>query len=358
MADRRSPQQRAQAREQVLAAAQEQLTQAVESLVTGEDWRRALAFAARFRSRSFANTLLIWAQHTVAFQAGLVAAAEPSYVAGYGQWQLLGRHPLEGQHGYVIRAPRTVHEASATPGDPESWRRLGRGERVRPGESQRHRTVGFLPVRVFDVSQTDGEPIPQRPEPRLLAGQAPDGLEAGLDAQIAAAGFTLRPAESAAKLGGANGLTNYQTREVSVRTDMDPAARVKTKAHELAHITMHGPDNPDSTHHRGIAEVQAESVALMVLAAYGMDSSTYTVPYVAGWATTVSGTPPADVVRATGEAVRRAALDLLARLPATPDGDGLPPGLLERLEQRDVGRPAPTRAGASRSGSTRTGVGR
>lgn len=155
MAGRRNPEQRAGAREADLAAVQDRLTRAVEALVSGQDWIRALRFAARFRTRSFANTLLIWAQHTAAYQAGLVDAPEPSYVAGYGQWQLLGRHIVAGQHGYVIRAPSTVHEASATPGDPDSWRRLRRGERPRAGETQRHRTTGFVPVRVFDPLSRD-----------------------------------------------------------------------------------------------------------------------------------------------------------------------------------------------------------
>ena len=69
----------------------EQLTSAVSQIVAGEDWKCALAFATRFRSRSFANTLLIWAQHLDAFEQGRVSAPEPTYVAGYKQWQSLGR---------------------------------------------------------------------------------------------------------------------------------------------------------------------------------------------------------------------------------------------------------------------------
>jgi hypothetical protein len=69
---------------------------------------------------------------------------------------------------------------------------------------------------------------------------------------------------NAAAIGGANGLTAYMTREVTVRMDMDDAAQVKTLAHELGHVMIHGPDNADAAMHRGIAEVEAESVALMV----------------------------------------------------------------------------------------------
>ena len=59
-------------RDAKLDALHEQLTGAVESLVSGEDWKQALEFAARFRARSFNNTLLIFAQHQSAFEAGRV----------------------------------------------------------------------------------------------------------------------------------------------------------------------------------------------------------------------------------------------------------------------------------------------
>ena len=78
------------AREARLEELHGQLADAVEGLVTGDDWARALSFAARFRSRSFNNTLLIWAQHQAAFEAGKVPTPMPSYVAGYRQWQQLG----------------------------------------------------------------------------------------------------------------------------------------------------------------------------------------------------------------------------------------------------------------------------
>lgn len=78
-------------RETKLDALHDRLTGAVEQLVSGEDWARALAFAAQFRSRSFNNTLLIWFQHAANYEAGRVPSPVPSYVAGYRQWQTLGR---------------------------------------------------------------------------------------------------------------------------------------------------------------------------------------------------------------------------------------------------------------------------
>ena len=272
------------AREEKLEALQKKLTESVGALVTGDDWKRALEFAAKFRSRSFNNTMLIYVQHYAAFQQGRVPEPMPTYVAGFTQWLSLNRAVMKGQSGYAILAPVTARFASSNPADPDSWRRLARGEKPGFGEAVRSKLVGLKPAHVWDISQTDGEPIPETPRPTLLQGQAPEGLWDGLADQITAHGFELRLVSNAKSIGGANGLTDYMTREVSVRMDMDDAAQVKTLAHELGHVMLHGPDNADAAMHRGIAEVEAESVALMVGAAHGLATDDYTIPYVASWA--------------------------------------------------------------------------
>ncbi len=202
-----------------------------------------------------------------------------------------------------------------------------RGEKPGFGEKVQSKLIGFKPAYVWDVSQTAGDPVPELPRPDLLQGLAPDGLWDGLADQITALGFELRLVSSAAAIGGANGLTDYTTREVSVRMDMDDAAQVKTLAHELGHVMLHRPDNADLMLHRGVAEVEAESVALMVAAAHGLDTSTYTVPYVSSWASTVTDKTPDEVVRSTAERVRAAAVTILDALPTAQLGDGNPPGL-------------------------------
>jgi hypothetical protein len=315
------------AREEKLEAIQQQLTTSVSALVTGEDWKRALEFAARFRSRSFNNTMLIYVQHHAAYQQGLVPEPIPTYVAGFKQWLSLNRHVMKGQSGYAILAPVTARFASTTPRNTESWRRLGRGEKPQQGEVIRSKLVGLRPAHVWDICQTDGVPIPETPRPTLLQGQAPEGLWDGLADQITAHGFQLRLVSTAASIGGANGLTDYTTREVSVRMDMDDAAQVKTLAHELGHIMLHGPDNADAAMHRGIAEVQAESVALMVGAAHGLATDDYTIPYVASWASSVQGKTPVEVVQSTAERVRGTAVTILDRLDTPQVADGNPPGL-------------------------------
>jgi antirestriction protein ArdC len=335
-------------REAKLKALQQQLSESVAALVTGEDWKRALTFAAQFRSRSFNNTMLIYAQHYAAYNEGRVPEPTPTYVAGFHQWLSLGRHVQKGQHGYGILAPVTARFASPNPPDATSWHRLARGEKPGFGETVKSRLIGLKPTHVWDVSQTTGDPVPELPSPNLLQGEAPAGLWDGLADHITSLGFELRLVSSAAAISGANGLTDFGSREVSIRMDMDDAAQVKTLAHELGHVLLHTPRGnmtstdlaADATLHRGIAEVEVESVALMVGAAHGLDTSSYTVPYVSSWAASVPGKTPAEVVQSTAERVRNTALGILEKLDTQRIGDGNPPGLYrEALSQRGGTRP-------------------
>ncbi|MFV0432955.1 MAG: ImmA/IrrE family metallo-endopeptidase [Leucobacter sp.] len=351
MAGRRTPEEVRVAREAQVEELQETLTASVEALVTGEDWKRALTFVAQFRKRSANNVLLIFAQHEAAFVAGLVPDPYPTYVAGKKQWESLGREVIDGQKPYSILAPFKARFASATPGNPDSWRRLKPRERPSPGESVRERMIGVTPARVFDISQTEGAEVPLPPRPKLLEGEAPAGLREGLIGQIVAAGYEFRPVPHEREIRGANGLTHWNEKWVAVRTNMDDAAQVKTLAHELAHIRLHDPDDEDATRHRGIAEVEAESVALMIGAAHGMDTAAYTIPYVSGWAATVDGKDPVTVVKHTAERVRQIAVSILDQLDTVQLGTGEPPGLLREPPARAASK-QPARTG--RTSTTRS----
>ncbi len=330
--------ERARAKRQAqLEVMHERMVSEVERLVTGDDWRRVLEFATKFRSRSFHNVLLIQRAHEDAYAQGLVPDPTPTYVAGYRQWQNLGRAVMKGQPGAQIMAPVKVRVASMTPGDPDSWRRLASGERAKPGETTRSKMAGLRPAYVWDVSQTEGDPIPEPPQPKLLEGAAPEGLWEALAEHITERGFDLRLVSNAKAIGGANGLTDFMTRSVSVRVDMDDAALVRTLAHEAGHLMLHSPIEmqEDAARHRGIQEVEAEGVSMMVTGAHRMDSSQYTVPYVSTWASQVPGTDPVEVVQATAIRVRLAAVNILDHLDTKKVPDGTPPGL---------GRDDPTRS--------------
>ena len=163
------------AREAKLEALQSQLTASVSALVTGEDWKRALEFAARFRSRSFNNTMLIHLQHQVAYQQGRVSEPAPSYVAGFKQWLRLNRHVRKGQAGYAILAPVTARFATSSPNNAESWRRLGRGEKPQPGEVVASRLVGLKPRTCGTFPRPRATPSPSHPGRPCCTARRPTG---------------------------------------------------------------------------------------------------------------------------------------------------------------------------------------
>jgi len=335
---------RDQARAAKLAALHATLTEQITALRTGADWQGWLKTAARFHQYSFNNVTLIAAQCAAA------GRPEPTAVAGFGTWKALGRQVNKGERAIAILAPVTHRRdpQTATEDPPSTVKSPNESDGTEPdpahtqegGRSQgpsRQRT-SFRAAHVFDISQTSGDPLPERPMPQLLAGQAPEGLWQALAHQAAGRGFTLQRADC----GKANGVTDYLRRTVTVRPDIDDAAAVKTLSHELAHILLHDPssigqsaapggaavaaDPPGDPIHpafaagettsvdqcRGRIEVEAESVAYLITASHGLDSAAYTFPYVAGWAGTVDVVTPETVVRATGERVLAAARIILA----------------------------------------------
>jgi antirestriction protein ArdC len=238
-----------------LTEAHERLTTAVESLVSGEDWQQLLSLAARLHRYSPTNCLLIRAQRP-----------DATWLAGYRRWQALGRQVRKGEKGVAILAPVVTRRR---PVDQDE-------EAEQPGLVRVLR--GFTVAHIFDVSQTDGPPWPEV-GPVLLSGDAPAQLWERLAAQVAAAGFTL----SRADCRPANGKTDFVARAVTVRDDVTGAQAAKTLAHELAHVLLHdGSEN--ATGCRGRAEVEAESVAYLICATTGLDTDTYSFPYVASWA--------------------------------------------------------------------------
>jgi len=198
-------------REAARAARLEQLhaslTEQVGAIRSGQDWQRWLQVAATFPSYSLNNVLLIAAQRP-----------DATAVAGFGAWQALGRQVDKGSKGIAILAPLTRRSrpdaAAGGPGSgPQDQQRSetagpAAGEQQLGTPSGRGGRVGrFKIVHVFDVSDTSGQPLPTRPVPVLLAGQAPQGLWEALASQVQARGFTLQRGDC----GDANGLTTTGT---------------------------------------------------------------------------------------------------------------------------------------------------
>lgn len=275
-----------------------ELQQEVAALVSGEDWVRALDVASRFHRYSFGNGVLIRSQRP-----------EATRVAGFNAWKAFRRHVRKGEKGIAILAPLTYRRAVSDP--PATMRADSSVEEGEDAAREVRVLRGFRVVHVFDVAQTDGEPLPEAPLPEILAGGAPEGLVESLSGQIISAGFAFRiapPAEVEQIAGRANGVTDWLHRSVLVRSDLPPAQRAKTTAHELAHVLLHGPGKVAVFACRDRLEVEAESVAYVVLRAVGLDPGAYSFPYVAHWAN-----GDARLIAATGERVVGCARQILDR---------------------------------------------
>ncbi|MFC0456210.1 ArdC-like ssDNA-binding domain-containing protein [Arthrobacter liuii] len=270
----KSPEQRRAEAETLQASIAEQ----VEELRSSEAWTRFLDFAQSFHRYSINNLLLILAQKP-----------EAIHVAGYRTWQKLGRQVRKGEHGIRIFGGRDVVTTE---------------EDERTGEETEHRTRRFFPVSVFDMSQTDPTD-PDAEDPSTIAhkltGEDPAGIVEAVSDYLTGQGWTV---EREPIPGAANGYTTTDgSRRVVVEADLSPAQAAKTALHEAAHVILHAEEDPaEYVQHRGVKETEAESVAYIVAGILGLDTSAYSIGYVAGWSK-----GEAETIKETAARVLRAA---------------------------------------------------
>jgi antirestriction protein ArdC len=240
-----------------LAAALALLEQGVTTLLTDDAFAAYLRTLARFHQYSARNVLLIHCQRP-----------DATRVAGYRAWQALGRQVRRGEHGIRILAPH---------------RRLLPLAETDPADTERLEIItGFGVVTVFDIAQTDGAPLPTPPVPQLLAGDTPVAiwLWNRLAIFLAAEGVNLTRAALPQGLGCYLPLR----RQVVVAASLTDVQAAKTLAHECAHHVALTVRLDHLAGPRADAETIAEGAAFVLLAHYGLDTSAYTFPYVAGWA--------------------------------------------------------------------------
>ncbi|MCW3019149.1 MAG: serine/arginine repetitive matrix protein 2 [Solirubrobacterales bacterium] len=237
------------------------LASAVESITTSDDWQRFLAFSRMLPTYSARNVALLMQQAYERDWTDDAGWPVLGHVAGYLAWQALGRQVRKGERGLCVLAPCKYRTDDETTGE-TTWR-------VR----------GFTLATVFEERQTDGDPLPEPVHAELLTGDGPSGAWEGLAAQVCTLGFTL----TRRALAPANGTTDWVTHEVTVADRLDPAAAVKTLAHELAHAKMHGAQVCEYRANRARLECEAESTAFLVMDALGLAADAYSFAYVASW---------------------------------------------------------------------------
>ena len=274
-------------RQAKMEQAHAELTAAVTAISTGDDWRALLDLSAKFHSYSASNLAWLMSQAT---RRGV----ELTRVGGFGTWIKLGRSVTKGEKGFMVLAP-VVRKAERVEDDDDDVAATGT------------RLCGFKVAYVFDQSQTSGEALP---EPKALCshleGSGPEGTWDAVAELVRGAGFGLR---RDSLTGGRNGETNFTTRTVTVEANLSDAQRVKTLVHELAHIRCGHEAEVSGFAHRGVLEVEAESVAYLVCKELGLASDSYSFGYVTSWAR-----GDAEIVRKTADKVIRTAREILDAL--------------------------------------------
>jgi antirestriction protein ArdC len=251
------------------------LADQVEALASSDAWEKFLTFAQSFHTYSLNNVLLILSQRP-----------EASRVAGFRQWQAKGRQVRKGEKGIKILGYSTKKITAEDENGDETERVLRR----------------FPILTVFDIGQTD--PIEGAEQVDDLTAHVEGDDVAGIAATVT--GWLLEQgwAVDVEPIDGpANGYTTTDgSRRVVIDSSLSPAQTAKTTVHEAAHVILHS-DEPVSEYveHRGVKETEAESVAYVVAGLAGLDTSAYSVGYVAGWAK-----GDAAVIRAAAENVMRA----------------------------------------------------
>lgn len=259
-------------REEQLKEITERLEQGVQELFTSERYREYLNMMAKFHNYSFNNTLLIAMQRP-----------DATLVAGYQAWQKkFNRHVLRGEKGIQIISPAPIREKEEVEKiDPETNEPILKANGQPETEIIEHVIPRFKVATVFDVSQTEGEPLPDLGGADLT-GQVAD-FTVFMEAIRNVSPVPIRFAEIE---GPSHGYYHNTDKEIVIKSGMSESQTMKTAIHEVTHALLH---DRDLMEEQGVEkdkmtkEVEAESVAYIVCQHLGLDSSEYSFPYIAGW---------------------------------------------------------------------------
>ncbi|MFR4882812.1 MAG: LPD25 domain-containing protein [Eubacterium callanderi] len=277
----------------------DRLETGIQELFESERYKAYLTAMSKFHSYSFNNTLLI------AMQGGQL-------VAGYNKWRdNFHRNVKKGEKAIKILAPAPF-KAKKEVQKLDAQGRPVMGKDGKPvTEVQEIQVPAFKIVSVFDVSQTEGEPLPSIGVEELTGsvercGEFFKALEQTSPVPI---GFEDIP-------GGSHGYYHLTEKRIAIQAAMSELQTLKTAIHEIAHSKLHAidpeapaieqADRPDSR----TREVQAESVAYAVCQHYGLDTSDYSFGYVAGW----SSGKELKELKASLETIRATAHELITTI--------------------------------------------
>jgi antirestriction protein ArdC len=241
----------------------EKLEHGVEEFLNSDKYKDYLNAMLKFHDYSPANVLLILSQRP-----------DATLVAGYKSWQKnFKRQVRKGEKGIRIIAP--------APFKTEVERKVTGADGKEKTEKKEIVIPHFRAATVFDVSQTDGEPLPE------IAPEELNGKVVGYsDMMRAMTEISRVPVRFDRIDSGAKGYFSLTEQEIVIRDGMSELQTIKTMIHETVHSELHDPaiiKDPAEKKDRQTMEVEAESTAYMICQYLGLDTSEYSFPYIGSW---------------------------------------------------------------------------
>jgi antirestriction protein ArdC len=202
------------------------IEQGIKELFESEKYMRYLSVMSKFHRYSVNNTMLIYMQKP-----------EATLVAGFNKWKnQFARHVKKGEHGITIIAPtpykKKIEEMKR---DPDTHAPILDADGKAVMEEKEIEIPMFRPVKVFDVSQTDGKPLPELAS--SLSGTVPH-YEAFLEALRRSAPV---PIEFEAMAANMDGYFSPDRQRIAIRKGMSEVQTVSAAVHEVAHSKLHDP---------------------------------------------------------------------------------------------------------------------
>ena len=253
----------------------DKLEEGLKELFESEKYKNYLSTMSKFHNYSFNNTLLIALQRP-----------DATLVAGYQAWQKnFNRHVNKGEKGIRILAPAPYKiKEERDKLDPVTGEVILDKDGMPQTEEVEIKIPAFRAVSVFDVSQTDGEPIPELEAKELLS--TVEGYEDFIKAVTFVAPVPISFEDIP---GDSKGFFSPTEKRIAVQEGMSESQTLKTMVHETAHSMLHDKEvNKDiltPAKDRNTKEVEAESIAYTVCQHFSIDTSEYSFGYIAGWST-------------------------------------------------------------------------
>ena len=269
----------------------------VENIFTGDKYAQYLQTMSKFHRYSFNNTLLIAMQRP-----------DATLVTGYRNWQSMGRQVKKGEKGITILAPAPIKRKREQEILDQNHKPLLDADGKPRTEEVEVVIPRFKPTTVFDISQTDGEPIETLAPEELTEAVADYDLF--MEAITAVSPVPIRFDEIA---GEAKGYYHSGDKEIVIQNGMSESQTIKTAIHETGHARLHDKDIMEKQgieKDRLTKEVEAESVAYCVCSAFGVDTSEYSFPYIAGW----SSNRDMKELKASMDIIRKTAGEMIDEL--------------------------------------------